>query len=364
MSDEKRGKFLQELRLEKKLTQKQLSEILHYSDNAVSNWEKGKTLPNNPETLMKLCELYDVSIEELLYGEKKNKNNSKNISDNMENIYKKNYKKIKKALSLSAILFLIIIIISLLSIYFIFIKGKILSYTIQGDSEHFIIDKSTILFTENIDILNFNKIISKNGEEINYIKLYYKIDDKEYLIFQGPNDNYYIEEPKGYNEYNLGSLKNNEIFIEISYNESSQETINLTLSQRYINDDIFIHKKEEIYDDSISKNKRTTNNDFIEFLLNEGFTLKDGEYEKQSEKVRIVFDSQSNIIYLFNQSKSIYEKLELDISRNNIFYEFLDENNDNYISEIYPLDGKELKICKIEFITENIEYLLYLKSKF
>lgn len=71
MSDNKRGKFLQQLRVEKKLTQKEVGDILHYSDKAVSNWEKGKTLPNNPETLMKLSELYGISLEELLYGERK-----------------------------------------------------------------------------------------------------------------------------------------------------------------------------------------------------------------------------------------------------------------------------------------------------
>lgn len=96
----------------------------------------------------------------------------------METVYQNNYKSFKKVLNLVFFLSLIIIIISMLFIYFVFIKGKILSYTIQGDSEHFVIAKSTMLFTGKINVLNFNKVMAKNEEKINYIELYY-LDDKK-----------------------------------------------------------------------------------------------------------------------------------------------------------------------------------------
>lgn len=362
MSDDKRGKFLQQLRVEKNLTQKELSEILHYSDNAVSSWETGKTLPNNPETLMKLSELYNVSLEELLYGERKNSKNSKEISDNMENVYQKNYKSFKRALNLVFILILIILVISMFSIYFIFIKGKILSYTIQGSSEHFIVDKSTILFTEKIDILNFNKIISKNGENINKISLYYIDESNERnLIFSGPNDTYYIEEIQGYNEYNLDNLRFNNVFIDVKYNNGLVETISLNISKRFINDDIF-----PSYNDKISENNSTSNESinykFRDFLFKEGFVDKGDEYEKNEKYIKIVYNPEMNEIYLYNQSKSIHEKIELDIDRNDIFYELFDEKNNNYITEMYSLKEDLYKNTKIKFIDDNLEYLLYLKS--
>lgn len=358
MNDEKRGKFLKQLRIEKNLTQKQASEKLHYSDNALSNWEKGKTLPNNPETLVKLSELYDVSIEELLYGERKNNKNSKEISNNMENIYKKNYKNFKTALNLSIILLLVIVVISLILTYFIFIKGKILSYTIQGASEHFILDKSSILFTEKIDILNFNKIESLNDEKINYIKVYYKIEDNEYLIFKGPNDNYYIEEPPSSKEYNLKMFLSRKIYVEVNYNDNSIETIELNISQRFINDNIVISKSEKTVEPNIQHNDKGVKT----FLLKEGFQEIDDCYEKSEKKVRIVYNKEMKKIYLYNQSKNIHEQIQLDLEKNNIFYEYFDENQNDYITETYSLSDNGSFNTTIKFIDDNIEYLIYLKS--
>lgn len=364
MSDDKRGKFLQQLRVEKNLTQKELSEILHYSDNAVSSWETGKTLPNNPETLMKLSELYNVSLEELLYGERKNSKNSKEISDNMENVYQKNYKSFKRALNLVFILILIILVISMFSIYFIFIKGKILSYTIQGNSDRFIIDKSTILFTEKIDILNFNRVISKNGEDINNIALYYmnKSNEKS-LIFSGPNDNYYIEEPSGYNEYNLDELMNNTIYVDIIFDDNSKETIPLTLSKRFVNDDIFIANNVNIADNNdreinLDKDKIKTT------LLKENFTETNDGYEKISNQKKFIYNLNTKEIYLFNQSKDINEQITIDIERNTLSYMFYDKKQDDYIEETYSLAEDLYKNKKIKFINENIDYLLYLKNAF
>lgn len=55
---------LQTLRKNKKLTQSEVGEAVHYSDKAVSRWEKGESLPD-VETLQKLAELFDVDADYL-----------------------------------------------------------------------------------------------------------------------------------------------------------------------------------------------------------------------------------------------------------------------------------------------------------
>lgn len=41
MNDKKIGALIYQLRIEKKLTQKQLAAALHVSDKAISKWERG-----------------------------------------------------------------------------------------------------------------------------------------------------------------------------------------------------------------------------------------------------------------------------------------------------------------------------------
>ena len=78
MNQKKIGDFLRKLRYEKELTQIQLAEILFVSNKSVSRWEKGKSLPDI-DILMKLAHFYDVSLEELLDGQRNE------MTDNMEN---------------------------------------------------------------------------------------------------------------------------------------------------------------------------------------------------------------------------------------------------------------------------------------
>jgi transcriptional regulator with XRE-family HTH domain len=53
------------LRKKKGLTQKKLSEILGIDQTAISNWERGKGLPDNTNQL-KLANFFNVSLDYLL----------------------------------------------------------------------------------------------------------------------------------------------------------------------------------------------------------------------------------------------------------------------------------------------------------
>lgn len=66
---EKFGAFLQALRKEKNMTQQELGEKLFVSNKTVSKWERGASLPN-VGLLLPLAALFDVSVTELLEGER------------------------------------------------------------------------------------------------------------------------------------------------------------------------------------------------------------------------------------------------------------------------------------------------------
>ena len=69
MNQEKIGKFIAALRKEKNMTQEQLAEKLGTSNRSISRWENGKTMPDL-SMLPLVCEVLEISIEELLNGER------------------------------------------------------------------------------------------------------------------------------------------------------------------------------------------------------------------------------------------------------------------------------------------------------
>ena len=68
MDQIKIGKFIQEKRKSKNLTQLELAEKLNITDRAISKWECGKSLPD-ASIMLELCEILGISVNELLTGE-------------------------------------------------------------------------------------------------------------------------------------------------------------------------------------------------------------------------------------------------------------------------------------------------------
>ena len=64
------GKFLQELRKEKGLTQEQLAERTGVARRTVSRWETGSNMPDL-DILIDLSDFYAVDLREILSGERK-----------------------------------------------------------------------------------------------------------------------------------------------------------------------------------------------------------------------------------------------------------------------------------------------------
>lgn len=70
MDQQKVGQFLRKLRSEKSVTQEQLAEFLGVSNRSISRWENGATMPDF-DLLIEIAGYYDVKIEEILDGERK-----------------------------------------------------------------------------------------------------------------------------------------------------------------------------------------------------------------------------------------------------------------------------------------------------
>lgn len=74
MDQTKIGAFLKDLRKHNGLTQEQLAEKLNISNRSISRWETGKSLPDIA-ILIELAEFYNVDINEILDGKRKDNTN-------------------------------------------------------------------------------------------------------------------------------------------------------------------------------------------------------------------------------------------------------------------------------------------------
>ena len=66
-------KNIKKFREQKNISQVELAEKLNVTRQAVSNWERGKTQPDI-DTLHKIADILEISIEELIYGNKRTNN--------------------------------------------------------------------------------------------------------------------------------------------------------------------------------------------------------------------------------------------------------------------------------------------------
>ena len=101
-------KKLKDVRMQAGLTQEQVAEKIMVSRQTVSNWENGKSLPDIV-SIMSLSDLYQISIDELLKGDKRMKEKMEKDA----NITKAN----KRVILTTAIITLVVGIIYSISIF-------------------------------------------------------------------------------------------------------------------------------------------------------------------------------------------------------------------------------------------------------
>ena len=122
MNQDKMGKFIAERRKAVNLTQRSLSEKLNVNEKTVSKWERGINAPDI-SLLTKLAEILEVTVYELLSGEKEadtnkatNINNDKQITIEGIKFYNKMSKFRYIKLSIIIIAAIILIFASLFTI--------------------------------------------------------------------------------------------------------------------------------------------------------------------------------------------------------------------------------------------------------
>ena len=81
------GETIASLRKQKGMTQNELAEKMNVTDKAVSKWERDLSCPDI-NTISKLADILDVSVEELLKAKKKENSNTTKMKDLINLIFK------------------------------------------------------------------------------------------------------------------------------------------------------------------------------------------------------------------------------------------------------------------------------------
>ena len=118
MDYNKIGNFISSERKKRKLTQAKLAEKLYVSEKTISKWENANGVPDT-NSLLKLSEIFEISINELLNGERISQDNYINkAEEKLLELQIKNTEKDKILLSMEIVIGVLSILI-LLSLTFV-----------------------------------------------------------------------------------------------------------------------------------------------------------------------------------------------------------------------------------------------------
>ena len=116
MDQIKIGKFIQERRKEKRLTQSELAEKLDVTDRAVSKWENGNCIPD-ASNIQELCKILNITINDLFSGCVVDmRDNEKKLEENLLEMIKIKEKRDKELLILETFIGVIVSMIMFLCI--------------------------------------------------------------------------------------------------------------------------------------------------------------------------------------------------------------------------------------------------------
>lgn len=329
IDNEKVGKFIENLRKEKGLTQQDLAEKLSVTNQAVSKWESGKNLPDIA-IQRRICDACNITMEELHAGGRDVDKREKT-------------KQLKKENKVFLIIILFLIpIMTFFIVYFalnfralkIYYSNSNITNEEDGVRANLLILKLTrklIIFINNIQPNNYEV---KDSDLVS-LKLY--SGDKK-LLSSSMIKNDIVE-------VDTTSFDPNKMVLILKVNTVENETKEFKREFALVK-----YTKKENNEDKYESNSLNylSSSEIGKKLINDGYTLKDKNiYEKEendnSKQLRIKYDldhEKIDILYIHNDYT---EKISVDYQLN-IFQTVVFNNNDiDNISEKYIFDLKKSK---------------------
>lgn len=321
------------IRQERKLTQKEIGDIIGVSDRTISKWENGTTVPDLCQ-IRNICKKLEISPSLLIKSEKK-------LSDNITNL-RREICKILNYILHNIFLITFILVFILLLLYFINNYNSIKIYDLKYDSENVIMKHGHFFQTKSVNILTIENI-SLNKIKYNPIdtkvKLYTLVNGDKKIIYTSENlNNIYIEENNSgadlLSKDVIESIKQNLYLLIETKDENNNEynyECQITFKEKYNNNKLLY--KSYIKNNSIDtlgfpfdnltdspkiNNKSTKvmskNNNNANKLTSLGY-----EYDKEND-IYFKVNENNRIEYQTATNKLIIEKFESKNLKSIIYY--------------------------------------------
>lgn len=337
MRDINKGDYLKELRLKNNLTQKDLGDLVHYSDKNISKWEQGKSFPQDDKTLNDLAAALGVDKKDLICGGKHSIFESK--------IFK------------FGILGIVIVTIIVVAVALI---TKTRVYLIKADNKDIYIENGNYIV--NHDYVNFsiNYIDTNNSNEIESIELYKYVNNKPILLHR--TNSFPIDIYKRKSEKNsLADLARHTTVVKIKYNNNSETDIKLefkNVKSDYANEENKAVMSTNLYSEPESVE---------EYLTQLGFTEDSNSYIKKiKENIAITYKVDSKYLKLEIKSEEKQKQYKLFFNLEDLMITEFNKNSEEKVDEKLKISNYRLVDCYATKCTKEsdyIGYLLFLKDK-
>lgn len=345
MDQKKFGEFVKKLREEKNLNQEQLGNEVHVHRTTVNKWEKGNALPLN-DTLVLLSNFFDVSIDELLAGERfnnKNKNDkNKDVVLDLLN-HQRNLNKYLK------IIFIILIIVSFVFLSYYFFKNynTISVYGIRGEGEKYNIKDGVLIISKNRSYLKLGTVIDKKTNEnlIADVNLYVeKKNGKQVSVYKSTSDMLITDYNDFKNLYLDDTLKDeyDNFYVKVIY-KKHEEIININLT-RYFKNEYLFSKPDETFESFKKQNMH-------EYLIRKNFKYdeKFRQYSYENGNLKMYYNLNQSYIIVFNNNPKKEVRYRYNLLNKNLCLNLLyvDSDVDDYVfntKDLKKLSDEEYQI--------------------
>lgn len=344
------------IRQERKLTQKEIGDIIGVSDRTISKWENGTTVPDLCQ-IRNICKKLEISPSLLIKSEKK-------LRDNITNL-RRVIGKILNYILHNIFLITFILVFMLLLLYFINNYNSIKIYDLKYNSENISFENGYFFRTKvtNILIINDIKINKIKYNPIDTkVKLYTLVNGDKKIIYTSENlNNIYIEENKSGSDLLskdvIESIKQNLYLLIETKDENNNEynyECQITFKEKYNNNKL-------LYKSYIKNNSVDT--------LDFPFDNLTGSQEINNKSTKVMsksIDSANKLAslgYEYDKEKDIYKKysdnegkIEYHHDTGNLIIKIKEKNNLKSI--VYYLKAQ---LITFTILNEKSETLMSLK---